>query len=88
MKSIQIFRKNVNESILINDDNNEDFNEYVMEFSKAMNCANINIIKLTDCSLILKPSELSVILISDTNNYDNKIFFPILYYFLSIYLLQ
>jgi hypothetical protein len=69
MKRIVIYQENV-EPIILNDDDNTQISSYMENLSKILNLKRIVTIQTTDKALILRPSKVSSISVSEI---DEKI---------------
>jgi len=66
MKKIVIRQKNV-EPLILEDNCSDDLHVYTRDFSKIMESSKICIVEISSGNVILKPSEISSIVITENN---------------------
>jgi hypothetical protein len=73
MKRIVIYQENI-EPIILNDDDTSQISSYVEDLSKILNLKRIVTIQTTDKALIIRPSKISSISVSEINDkIENRI---------------
>jgi len=75
MKEITIFQKN-SEVIKIFDKDESDISKYIRELNPIMNSNHVSIIEVSNTSLLIKPSEISSIVVKEINQEKENIEIP------------
>jgi len=63
-KIIKILQSNV-DPLLIEDENDEELNKYVLELSKLLSIGNVTILETSSSSIILRPHQISSIIVTE-----------------------
>lgn len=72
MKTIIINLENSN-SIVVEDDDNSNIEEYIKNLTKVLESNNISIIHTTTSSIIIRPNKIISVVVNDSNdNSDNE----------------
>lgn len=66
MKILKIFQENCS-TIELKDDDDRDIGTYIKELTSVVNLDNISILHLSNSSVILKPSKILSIVVSEEN---------------------
>jgi len=70
-KIIKILQKNV-EPLLIEDNNEDDLNEYVLNLSNLLSVGNVTILETSSSSIILRPHQITSIIVTEEGTRKRK----------------
>lgn len=70
-KIIKILQENV-EPLIIEDENDEELNEYVLNLSKLLSIGNVTILETSSSSLIIRPHQISSMIVTEEGKTKRK----------------
>ena len=70
-KIIKILQSNI-EPLLIEDNNDDDLNEYVLNLSNLLSVGNVTILETSSSSVILRPHQITSIIVTEEGTRKRK----------------
>ncbi len=70
-KIIKILQENV-DPLIIEDENDEDLNEYILNLSKLLSIGNVTILETSSSSLIIRPHQITSIIVTEEGKPKRK----------------